>query len=305
MSTKPNTRLIGAFVVGAVTLIVIIFIVFGSGQFFQETTKWVIFFRGSVNGLKVGAPVKVKGVEIGSVLGIRGLLDEDGEVYVEVIVETIEAALDAVEEWEKSRGEMEIEEFVAWYIEQKGFRAQLKSQSMLTGQLYIAWDFFPDQPAIMTGLNSDHPEIPSIPMTIEEIETQLQRGLTSLGKVPIDDLTHSLLITLKGIDSLFRSPQVYTSFAELSVSLQESVKLMRSIERQIDPVSESMLTTSGEMNQTLNQMKDLMKEIQTGMANDRYEMRVALRQFAEANRSLRLLAEHLQENPRSLIFGKD
>ena len=129
--------------------------------------------------------------------------------------------------------------------------------------------------------------------------------MTSLGKVPIDDLTHSLLFTLKGIDSLFRSPQVYTSFAELSVSLQESVKLMRSIERQIDPVSGSMLTTSGEMNQTLNQMKDLLKEIQAGMANDRYEMRVALRQFAEANRSLRLLAEQLQENPRSLIFGKD
>jgi paraquat-inducible protein B len=304
MSNKPNTRLIGAFVVGAVTLIVIIFLVFGSGKLFQRTDEWVIFFRGNVNGLKIGAPVKVKGVEIGSVKKIRGLMDEEGEIHVEVIVETIDAALDAVEEWERNRGEMPIEEFVAWYIE-RGFRAQLKSQSMLTGQLYIAWDFFPEHPAILIGLNPDYPEIPSIPTTIEEIEMQLQQGMNSLSQVPIRDLTHSLLYTLNGIDSLARSPQVYSSFEALSVSLQKSATLMSSLEKQIDPVSGSLVKTAEEMNKTLNRMEDLLVEIQQGIANDRYEMRMALKQFAEANRSLRFLAEYLQENPRSLIFGKD
>ena len=304
MSNKPNTRLIGAFVVGAVTLVVIVFLVFGSGQMFQNTYQWVIFFKGNVNGLKVGAPVKVKGVEIGTVLSIRGLLDENAGVYVEVVVETIEAALDAVEEWEKGRAEMTVEEFMNFYID-RGFRAQLQSQSMLTGQLYIAWDFFPDSPAVLTGLNTDYVEIPSVPTTMEEIGTQLQQGLSSLNKVPIDDITRSLLLTLQGIDNLVRSPEVYNSFDQLSISLQESVKLMRSLERQIDPVSGSMVTTSGEIKRTLNRMEDLLGEIHNGMATDRYEMRMALRQFADANRSLRLLAEYMQENPRSLIFGKD
>jgi paraquat-inducible protein B len=304
MSNKPNTRLIGAFVVGAVTLIVVIFLVFGSGKLYQNTYDWVIFFRGNINGLKVGAPVKVKGVEIGSVKNIRGLLDENGEVHVEVIVETIDAALDAVKEWAEQRDNMPIEEFMEWYID-RGFRAQLQSQSMLTGQLYISWDFFPDTPIILTGLNPDYIEIPSVPTTIEQIEMQLQRGLNSLHKVPVDDLTRSLLLTLQGIDSLVRSPEVYSSFADLSASLKESVKLMKSLEKQIDPVSGSMQATSGEMNKTLNRMEDLLMEIQLGMANDRYEMHMALRQFAEANRSLKHLADYLQKNPRSLIFGKE
>ncbi|NOQ98390.1 MAG: MCE family protein, partial [Calditrichae bacterium] len=172
MSDKPNTRLIGAFVVGAVALIVLVFLVFGSGKLFQETNKWVIFFHGNVNGLKVGAPVKVRGVEIGSVTNIRGLLDEKGNVHVEVIVETIDAALDAVKEWSERREEMSIEEFMAWYIE-RGFRAQLQSQSIVTGQLYIMWDFFPDSPTILTGLNTKYPEIPSVPTTTEELEKTL------------------------------------------------------------------------------------------------------------------------------------
>lgn len=304
MSNKPDTRLIGAFVVGAIILTVIIFLVFGSGKLFQNTYDWVIFFRGNVNGLKVGAPVKVKGVEIGSVKNIRGLLDERGEVHVEVIVETIDAALDAVKEWAEQRNNMPIEEFMEWYIE-RGFRAQLQSQSMLTGQLYIAWDFFPDTPIILTGLNPEYPEIPSVPTTTEELQMAIAGGFDAFSKVPLVDLTTSLLITLNGIDSLARSPQVYSSFEKLSVSLQKSVSLMSSLEKQIDPVSGSLVKTTEEMNETLNRMEDLLVEIQRGIAADRYEMRLALRQFAEANRSLRLLSEYLQENPRSLIFGKD
>ena len=121
----------------------------------------------------------------------------------------------------------------------------------------------------------------------------------------MQEMTQALLVTLNGIDSLVRSPQLYSSFADLSRSLQESVKLMRKIEKQIDPVSGGLVSTTDEANKTLNRVEDLLIEIQRRMATDRYEMHTALRQFAEANRSLRLLAEHLQENPSSLIFGKD
>ena len=304
MSDKPNTRLIGAFVVGAVALIVLVFLVFGSGKLFQETNKWVIFFHGNVNGLKVGAPVKVRGVEIGSVTNIRGLLDEKGNVHVEVIVETIDAALDAVKEWSERREEMSIEEFMAWYIE-RGFRAQLQSQSMVTGQLYIMWDFFPDSPTILTGLNTKYPEIPSVPTTTEELEKTLRQGLNSMSKVPLVEITNSLLYTLNGLDSLIRSPEVSGLVTEMSGSLRQANELMKRLEDRVDPLYGNLEGTSDGARQTLNRMENLLQEIQTGVANDRYELRLALRQFTEANRSLRLLAEYLQENPRSIIFGKD
>jgi paraquat-inducible protein B len=304
MSNKPNTRLIGAFVVGAVTLIVLIFLVFGSGKLFEETNTWVVFFRGNVNGLKVGAPVKVKGVEIGTVKSIRGLMDENGEVHVEVVVETIQAALDAVKEWVEKRDKMSMKEFITWYIE-RGFRAQLRSQSMLTGQLYIAWDFFPDTPIILTGLNTEYPEIPSVPTTTEELQNTIRQGLDSFGQVPLVEITNSLLYTLNGLDSLIRSPEVSDMMTETSRALKQANGLMKRLEERIDPLYGNIEGTSNDARQTLERMEILLREIQTGVANDRYELRLALRQFTEANRSLRLLAEYLQENPRSIIFGKD
>ncbi|MCK4892833.1 MAG: MCE family protein [Calditrichia bacterium] len=304
MSDKPNTRLIGAFVVGAVALIVLVFLVFGSGKFFQETNKWVIFFHGNVNGLKVGAPVKVRGVEIGSVTNIRGLLDEKGDIYVEVIIETIDAALDAVKEWAERVEEMSDKEVIKLYIE-RGFRAQLQSQSMVTGQLYVRWDFFPESPAILVGLNPDYPEIPSVPTTTEEFQMALRKGLNTMSKVPVLEITNSLLYTLNGLDSLIRSAGVSNVMTEMSRTLRQANGLMKRLENRVDPLYGNLEGTSDGARQTLNRMENLLQEIQTGVANDRYELRLALRQFTEANRSLRLLAEYLQENPRSIIFGKD
>ena len=80
---------------------------------------------------------------------------------------------------------------------------------------------------------------------------------------------------------------------------------MKRLEDRVDPLYGNLEGTSDGARQTLDRMENLLQEIQTGVANDRYELRLALRQFTEANRSLRLLAEYLQENPRSIIFGKD
>src|SRR4029450_5040348 len=74
MNKKISPAMIGAFVLGAVALIVIAILVFGSGRLFRQTRSFVLYFDNSVNGLRIGAPVKVKGVEIGSVKDIRLLL---------------------------------------------------------------------------------------------------------------------------------------------------------------------------------------------------------------------------------------
>ena len=71
MNKKISPTLIGAFVIGAVALLVIAVIVFGSGRLFRQTREFVLYFDNSVNGLRVGAPVKFKGVEVGSVKRYR------------------------------------------------------------------------------------------------------------------------------------------------------------------------------------------------------------------------------------------
>ena len=79
MNKKISPAVIGAFVLGAVALIIIAILVFGSGRLFRQTREFVLYFDNSVNGLRIGAPVKFKGVEIGSVKDIRLQLEKDKE----------------------------------------------------------------------------------------------------------------------------------------------------------------------------------------------------------------------------------
>src|SRR4026207_1228803 len=133
MNKKISPTLIGGFVVGAVALLVIAVIAFGSGRLFRETKEFVLYFDGTVNGLHIGAPVKFKGVEIGSVKNILLQLDSDTTVNkIPVIIEIDRKKLSA-------RGAagviaQEREAFHRAVVEQS-LRAQLRTESMVTGVL--------------------------------------------------------------------------------------------------------------------------------------------------------------------------
>src|SRR5438445_9474837 len=71
MAKRVSTTTVGAFIVSALVLIIAAVMVFGSGRFFRPRHEFVCLFGGSLNGLKIGAPVKFRGVQIGSVTAIR------------------------------------------------------------------------------------------------------------------------------------------------------------------------------------------------------------------------------------------
>jgi len=96
MGKRANPTVIGAFIVGAVALIVIGLLIFGRGRFFADTRKFVLYFDGSVKGLNVGAPVDFQGVRVGSVINVRvQYLPQNGAfrtpVYIEVEPGSIQA----------------------------------------------------------------------------------------------------------------------------------------------------------------------------------------------------------------------
>ena len=87
MNRRVSPTLIGAFVLGAVLLAVMAVVLIGSGRYFRRTSPFVLYFPGSVNGLRVGAPVKFRGVEIGSVEDIRLQLQRGPEcIRIPVII---------------------------------------------------------------------------------------------------------------------------------------------------------------------------------------------------------------------------
>lgn len=315
MSKEANTKLIGAFVLGAVALIVIVFVIFGSGKFFQKTNSIVVFFPGDVTGLRVGAPVKVRGVDIGSVTKINAIYNEKGDILIEVITKLLE---DVIHDTMGYYEEMEEEEFMDYLVD-KGLRARLETQSIVTGVRYIKLDFFPGSPLNLVGLNKDYYEVPSTMTTGEALNARLEQGLKTLEQIPLVDIANQLHdtmetanMTLQGIDSVVRAPEIKETIATLSESLKTLDHFIADLDEQLDPIIKdrldallsSLTETSRAMEKSAERSELFMARIESIATDDRFEIRMALQEIAKSSRAIRQLVDHLQRDPRSLIYGK-
>ncbi|MCE5336512.1 MAG: MlaD family protein, partial [Desulfobacteraceae bacterium] len=164
MSAKTNPKLIGAFVLGAAALVVAAVVTFGSGKLFSDRERCVLFFDSSVKGLSVGAPVLFRGVKVGSVVDISLVFDSQDVTFRIPVV--IEVEFDRVTEAHadpRKKPDANSERVLLKKLIEKGLRAQLNTQSFLTGQLYVMIDLFPDSAVRLTGIKSNYVELPTIP----------------------------------------------------------------------------------------------------------------------------------------------
>jgi len=162
---KANPRTVGSFVLGAILLAVAAIGIFGGGHFFQTRNTVVSFFSGSLMGLRVGAPVEMRGVQIGTVT----------EIWVEVDPETLEFTFPVLMEVQESRirGIAEVEEDRLDEMIADGLRAQLATQSLVTGQQSIQMQFLPDTEVKFVETDLPYDQIPTVPSVFQEIESDV------------------------------------------------------------------------------------------------------------------------------------
>jgi paraquat-inducible protein B len=164
--SRASPAVVGGFVIGAIALIVIGLLVFGGTGWFVPRSTYVAYFPGSVKGLQVGAPVDFRGVTIGQVTDIKVLFyPEEVSARIPVIME-----LDPTEIEVAGRGDIVAQTEDAERLIEAGFRAQLQSQSLLTGLLFVNLDFYPDAPVRLVGGDEPYPEIPTIPSEFEQLQ---------------------------------------------------------------------------------------------------------------------------------------
>jgi paraquat-inducible protein B len=174
MSKQASPTLIGAFVIGAIALVVIGLLVFGSGRFFSGSLTRVAFFPGSVKGLRIGAPVNFRGVSVGEVTGIQALYDDkDGSLLIPVTMELLPNRLTIIDPVGTQREESsELPDLI-----ERGLRAQLQVDSLVTGLLSVDLDFHPDTPADTVSVPNtafeDIAQLPTIPSRLEELDQSL------------------------------------------------------------------------------------------------------------------------------------
>lgn len=313
-----NTSLIGGFVVGAIALIIILLLVFNKGKFFAPENKYVIYFEGSVNGLNVGAPVKLKGVTIGSVTDVLVQYDvEQGRVQTPVIAEV---DLDKVTDIRVDRKTRRVTNLSA--LIDRGLRARLASQSLVTGQLYVDVNFYPEKPAVLVGETElDIPEIPSIPSSAEEIENTIGEAISKIRKLPIEETSNAVLHSAQHVDKILGSPEAQATVIALHDSLIELKTLTKNLNDTMGPLSSNMILTLKDSQElaknlnarlepflntsekTLNSAQTALASVET-MTERQSSLDNALIELSQAARALRQLADTLERNPESLIYGK-
>src|SRR3974377_456777 len=173
MSKKISTTSIGLFIVTGLALGVIGLLLFSSSRLFTHTRDVIVYFDESLNGLNEGAPVKFRGVTIGTVKRVMVRFNQATNDYaMPVIIEIQEKLL-------RQRLNEPVEVFTEQSMEERikrGLRASLQTESLVTGVLYV--DIGPDRnapPPVFHQLKMVYPELPSEPTQIQELFNNLAR----------------------------------------------------------------------------------------------------------------------------------
>jgi paraquat-inducible protein B len=319
MNKKISPTLIGAFVVGALALVVLAVIAFGSGRLFRQTKQFVLYFENSVNGLNIGAPVKFKGVEIGSVKNI--LLELEKDMAVQRIPVIIEIDLEKLTA--KGASGMVARDSNAFrHAIEQGLRGQLRMESLLTGVLYIGLDIFPGTPAkFFQAEGGKYQEIPVVPTVMEQAQDTATKILAKLKEIDFKALIDSVTQTVKGVDKLVNAPEIKSILQSLNQTVPKMDAAIASITRLANTADGKVTTLTADFEQTsaaarqaLEQTQATLKQTEAAITNIQtvtdpdsptlYELRKTLREVSSAARSLRLMTNFLERNPRALIFGK-
>jgi len=312
MSRQPNKTLIGAFVVGAAVLAVAGLFIFSSGKFLKETRTFVLYFDGSLKGLDVGAPVNFKGIKIGSVTDITVQIESEDlsdiriPVFIEIDPDMIKesSALknhEGYKKWRERKEEMQKAGKLMKFMIERGLKAQLISQSMVTGKLMIQLDFHPDKPARYVAVDSDYPEIPTIPSRLDEIAKAIE-------EIPFKDLIAKATLTIEGIERLVNAPELKDTIVTLRETIQDLRNLIKNLDGGVGAltvnVESTLKKTSDALVQATNTLAAVQGELRDTTPVIRYELSNSLNELADAARSLNALTDYLQRHPESLLRGK-
>jgi phospholipid/cholesterol/gamma-HCH transport system substrate-binding protein len=318
MGKHPNPRLIGAFVLGAVALSIVAIVVFGSGRLFRRTNRYVLFFTGDVSGLRVGAPVKFKGVQVGSVTGITlsfykagaGGIESASNVRIPVVIELNNVRIVIQGKVVQFDDPGTIGRLIAL-----GLRGELRVESIVTGMLYVALDMEPESKIhLVLPAGSGFNEIPTVVTPFERAQTMATNVIQKLDKVDLDGFILSATQTLEAIRQLTNSPQLRSAIESLGPTIRNLNATALSVQRaaldlhqQLGPLGASFKASSDRTRATLKDAQEVLANVQTVLAPDsplNYQLLATLKDVSEAARSVRELSDFLQRNPSALVRGK-
>ncbi len=323
MGKHANPAIIGGFVVGAVVLMVVGLMTFGGGKYFTERTAFAVFFEGSVTGLQVGAPVRLRGVRIGEVSEVAALVETDtGDIQIEVVIEINQGSVRQVV-GEGELANLPTKDAVLFLVTVRDLRAKLVTQSIVTGQLYVALDYYPGTPASIVGSDPRYPELPAVPSDMQRLRSTLNEAMETLRELPIAEIVENLrgaiagvdrLVnsphidkTLGGMDRLVNGPEIMEALQSVNEVLRNMNQLIAQIDSEVTPAMDSLQAVAEAAEEALEQVARTVAKIEETTASNpelHHQVSTALEEVSGAARSVHLLADYLERHPDALLLGK-
>ena len=256
---------------------------------YTEKIPYLVYFDGSVRGLRPGAPVEFRGMRIGSVTGVTLEVDpQQDAVRIPVTLGIEPQRVDVV----GGTGSAEPYAMMAALVE-RGLRAQLKSANLITGELLVDLDFHPESPPAQLDRSGEVPQIPSVPTQLEALTASVTGILNHLAELPLPELVADLRQTIQGVRELVASPDAKQGIASLSASATRLEALLGTLDQQLGPLLSRADSTLASAQGLVGDNSQL-----------RYDIADLLRELTSAARSVRVFADYLERHPEALIRGK-
>ncbi len=327
MRRTANKSLIGAFVVGGIILFIAAFVLLGAGSFSGVKPNALAYFQDSVSGLDIGAPVKFRGVTIGKVSQVllRTANQSPSDYSIPVVMEFTPDLLTR-----RGLDQALIDKSGLRISIEKGLRAKLQQQSVITGVLYVELDYFPDTPYKLHDTRGEQPEIPTLPSNLGALTKAVSQTLEQLSRVDFVSITKKVdsILTridqgasqiefakinnnlVKASDNIARitsDPAINKAIADFSAAMQSVDELVKRFNSKVDPVAEdiqSMATSGRKALDRLNEAAENVRALTKAGSPTRRELDAALADISEAAAGIRSLADFLERNPETIIQGR-
>jgi len=295
--------------------------------------RFVLYFKESLRGLSPGAPVTLLGLPAGEVTDVgldiepktkalRGRVDV--VTYPERLIERLSAG-QAVEGAALAKSVAERHALFQRLVEHRGLRAQLKSGNLITGQLYVAMDFYPDAPKAQINWSQDPTVLPTVPSTIPDLEAKVSSILAKLDQLPYDQIGTDVSKVLATLDGTLKDVNTTLGAinSDVTPGLRKTLDDLQSVIATADDVlKKGVNETLSQVNATLEDLRKPLAAADVALRNAdvvlknadatilgrdapvQQDLRDALQEITLAARSLRTLMDYLERHPESLIRGK-
>jgi paraquat-inducible protein B len=247
-----------------------------------EVFPAVLYFSESLRGLSPGAPVDFNGIILGEVTDITAEFNPATKMLrFPVAIVLYPERMRARSRGTLSQPTPEEQRARMDMLIAAGVRAQLKTGNLLTGQLYVAFDFFPNSPKTKIDWTKTPPEFPTVPGGLVELQVTLHRIAKQIDKLPLGQISSDLRFALQSLNR----------------TLESTNALVKQLDKDVAPVARGALEDARRALQTAERTLGAEAPLQ-------HDMREALRELTRAAQTLRVLGDFFERHPEALIRGK-